>query len=128
MSALVAYFRLSMKGRARSRARRASAYAEPRERMEESKYIEQPYDHSDDHNPVEDRLDRSLHGDEAVNQPEKHSDCDERKNNLDERHSVLLSSRSRRPESENELHSRTRILILYAGVSSLARSRWYARF
>jgi hypothetical protein len=41
---------------------------------------------------------------------------------------VLLSSRSRRPESENELHSRTRILILYAGVSSLARSRWYARF
>ena len=67
--------------------------------MEEPKYIEQPYDHSDNHDPVEDRLDRSLHGDEAVNQPEQHSDGDERENNLDERHSVLLSSRSRRPES-----------------------------
>jgi hypothetical protein len=50
---------------------RLTANADLGEVMEQSKDIQEPHRDSDDHDCIQDRLDRPLHWYEAVNQPKK---------------------------------------------------------
>jgi hypothetical protein len=43
------------------------------ERMKKSKNVQKPQHHSDDHDRIQDRLDRSLHWYEAVDQPKQNT-------------------------------------------------------
>jgi len=45
--------------------------------MKESEYIQEPQDHADDDDSVQDRLDAACHGDETVHQPQKDANDDE---------------------------------------------------
>jgi hypothetical protein len=51
--------------------------AYPREGMNKSKYIQQPEHHYDDYDGVQDRLDASRHGDEAIHQPQQNPNYDQ---------------------------------------------------
>jgi hypothetical protein len=44
--------------------------------MKESKNIQQPQDHGNDHDAVQNGLDLSLHGDEAIHQPQENTHND----------------------------------------------------
>jgi hypothetical protein len=41
--------------------------------VEESKDVQEPQNHGNDHNAVQNRLDLSLHGDEAIHQPQENT-------------------------------------------------------
>jgi hypothetical protein len=45
--------------------------------MKKSKNIQEPQDHGNDHDGVQDRLDGARHGDETVNQPEEYPNHDQ---------------------------------------------------
>jgi hypothetical protein len=51
--------------------------------MEESEDIQDPQDYSDNHYAIQDRLDRSLHGDEAVHQPQEETYYDKNFHHLE---------------------------------------------
>jgi len=54
-----------------------SANVDTREGMKQSKYIQEPQHHADDHDGVQDRLDAAGHWDETIHQPQKHSNYDQ---------------------------------------------------
>jgi hypothetical protein len=39
--------------------------------IQQAEHLQQPYDHCDDHNSVQDLLHRGLHRDEAIHEPQK---------------------------------------------------------
>jgi hypothetical protein len=45
--------------------------------MNQSKYIQEPKHDYDDDDGVQDRLDASRHGDEAIHQPQQNADYDQ---------------------------------------------------
>jgi len=45
--------------------------------MKQSKYIQEPKHHNDDDDPVQDRLDASGHGNEAIHQPQQDTNHDQ---------------------------------------------------
>jgi len=47
------------------------------ERAEKSKNIQQPQNYADDHDPIQDRLDRTCHRNVAINQSEQNTDYDQ---------------------------------------------------
>jgi hypothetical protein len=53
-----------------------SPNADTREGMKQSKYIQEPQHHADDHNRVQDRLDAACHGDETIHQPQEDAHYD----------------------------------------------------
>jgi len=56
--------------------------------MKQSHDIQNPKNHGNDHDRIQYRLDRGLHRDEAVHQPQQDPDYDENFHKLDERHVV----------------------------------------
>src|SRR5580692_5704127 len=58
----------------------------------QSEYLQEPQNHGDHYNAVQDSLDLTLHGNEAVNQPHQHSDHEECKYNGYKRHIVFSFS------------------------------------
>jgi hypothetical protein len=48
-----------------------------RERMEKPKNVQEPQYNTNDHDCIQDRFQRSLHGDETVHQPEQHTHHDQ---------------------------------------------------
>jgi len=52
--------------------------ADSGERVEQSKYVEEPQHHANDHDGVQDRLDTACHGDETIHQPQQDSNYDQR--------------------------------------------------
>jgi hypothetical protein len=61
-----------------------------REGIKQSKHIEKPQDHRDDDNAVQDGLNRSLHRDETIDQPEQNTDNNQDHNYLQQRHKRYL--------------------------------------
>jgi hypothetical protein len=59
--------------------------------MKEAKDIEEPEDHGDDNDAIEDRLDVALHGDEAIHKPKQDAHDDERDYEIDKGHKILFS-------------------------------------
>ena len=59
------------------------------EGMKQSKYIQEPQHHADDHDYVQDRLDAAGHGDETIDQPKENSNYDQSYQDLNERHNLL---------------------------------------
>jgi hypothetical protein len=53
------------------------ANMDPGQRVKESENIQQPQNDGDNHDAVQDGLDRSLHGDEAIHQPQQDTHHDE---------------------------------------------------
>jgi hypothetical protein len=53
-----------------------SANVDPGERMQETKNIQEPYNHDDDHHGIQDRFDRSSHRYVTIYQPEQNTHCD----------------------------------------------------
>jgi hypothetical protein len=49
------------------------ANADPGQRVKQSENIQQPQNHGNDNDAVQDGLDGALHGDEAIHQPQKHT-------------------------------------------------------
>jgi hypothetical protein len=60
--------------------------------VEQAEDVEQPEDHHDGDESVEDGLDAGLHGDETVDEPQQDSDNDESNDDLHERHAAHFSS------------------------------------
>jgi hypothetical protein len=56
---------------------RHSPHVHPREGMEKPKNIQEPQNHENDHDGIQDRLDGSCHRDETVNQPEENPNHDQ---------------------------------------------------
>jgi hypothetical protein len=50
---------------------------DPGKGMKKSKNIQEPQDHDNDRNAIQDRLDGSCHRDETVNQPEENPNHDQ---------------------------------------------------
>src|SRR5450432_2174698 len=48
--------------------------------------VQEPEDHRNHHHDIEDRLDRRLHGDEPVDEPEEHTDDNQGKYHVNEGH------------------------------------------
>src|SRR5690242_8523605 len=59
--------------------------------MHQSKDIQEPHDDHNDHHSIQDRLNRSCHGDETINQPEENSNYDKNHEDLNQRHGLLTS-------------------------------------
>jgi len=51
--------------------------ADAGEGVKQSKYIQEPQHHADDHDCVQDRLDAACHGDEPIHQPQEDSNYDQ---------------------------------------------------
>jgi hypothetical protein len=49
----------------------ASSDVNPPKGMEKSKHVQQPQNHGNHYHAVQDRLDRGLHGNKTVHQPQK---------------------------------------------------------
>src|SRR5450432_1337455 len=60
-----------------------------RERMKQSKYIQEPQHHHNHHDCIQDRLDAPGHRDIAVHQPKEYAHDDQGQQNLNERHSYF---------------------------------------
>jgi hypothetical protein len=45
--------------------------------MKKSEYVQEPQDHGDHYDAIQDRLDRPLHRDEAIDQPEQNTYYDQ---------------------------------------------------
>jgi hypothetical protein len=45
--------------------------------MEKSEYVQEPQDHGDHYDAIQDRLDRPLHRDEAIDQPQQNTYYDQ---------------------------------------------------
>jgi hypothetical protein len=54
-----------------------SPNAYPREVMNQPKDIQEPENHRDDDDGVQNRLDAARHGDEAIHQPQQNADYDQ---------------------------------------------------
>jgi hypothetical protein len=63
----------------------------PGEGLEKSKDIQEPQNHENDHESIQDRLNRPLHRYEAINQPQENTDYDQHHENLNYRHDLLTS-------------------------------------
>ena len=55
----------------------------PGQRMEQSKNIQQPQNHGDHYNAIQNGLDGPLHWDESVHQPQKNTNNDQGFENLE---------------------------------------------
>jgi hypothetical protein len=53
------------------------------QRMEQSKNVQQPQNHCNDYNAIQNGLDRRLHWDESVHQPQKNTYNDQNFENLE---------------------------------------------
>jgi hypothetical protein len=53
-----------------------SSYVDPGKRMNESKNVQEPHNHADHHNSIQDGLDRSCHRYEVIDQPKQNTDRD----------------------------------------------------
>jgi hypothetical protein len=51
--------------------------ADARERVEQSKYVEEPQHDANDDDGIQDRLDTACHGDETIHQPQKDANNDQ---------------------------------------------------
>jgi hypothetical protein len=51
-------------------------YVDPGKRMQESQNIQKPHNHTDHYNSVQDRLDRSSHRYEVIDQPQQNAHDD----------------------------------------------------
>ena len=51
--------------------------ADSGERMKKSEYIQKPQNQANDDDGVQDRLDASCHGDEAIHQPQQNANYDQ---------------------------------------------------
>jgi hypothetical protein len=60
--------------------------------MKESKHIQEPQHHSNDHNGVQDRLDTACHGNEAIHQPQEDANDNQSEYYLKERHAFTFLS------------------------------------
>jgi hypothetical protein len=60
-----------------------------REGIKQSKHIEKPQDHRDDDNAVQDGLNRSLHRDKTIDQPEQNTNNNQDHNYLQQRHKAV---------------------------------------
>jgi hypothetical protein len=61
------------------------------ERVKQTENIQQPENDGNHHDAVEDGLDGSLHGDEAIHQPQKNTHDNENFQDLEQRHDLLPS-------------------------------------
>jgi hypothetical protein len=59
--------------------------------MEKSKDIQEPQNHENDYDSVQDRLDGSRHGYEVINQPKENTNYDQNHAYLNQRHDLLTS-------------------------------------
>ena len=57
--------------------------------MHESKDVQEPHNHHNDHDSIQDRLNGSCHGNETVDQPEENSNYDQNYAYLNQRHDLL---------------------------------------
>jgi hypothetical protein len=58
--------------------------------MKKAKNTQEPQNHENDHDSIQDRLDGSCHGQEAVNQPKENTDHDQNHEYLNQRHNPTL--------------------------------------
>jgi hypothetical protein len=61
--------------------------------VEQSKYVQEPQHHSNDHHCVQDRLDTACHGDETIHQPQKDTNDDQHNYHVNQGHDPPLSLR-----------------------------------
>src|SRR5208283_1435491 len=61
-------------------------HVDTRERVEKTKNVEEPKDHGDDDDGVQDGLDAAGHGDETIHQPQENAHNDQGEQNLNKRH------------------------------------------
>jgi hypothetical protein len=59
--------------------------------MEKSKDIQEPQNHQNDHDSIQDRLNRSCHGYETIDQPEENTHDDQNQEYINQRHDLLTS-------------------------------------
>jgi hypothetical protein len=59
--------------------------------VEESKCVQKPKHHANDHDRVQNRLDAACHGNELVRQPQKDSDNYQHEYHLKKGHALFLS-------------------------------------
>jgi hypothetical protein len=59
--------------------------------MEKSKDIQEPQNHDNDHDGIQDRLDGSCHGYKVIHQPEENAHYDQYHAYLNQRHDLLTS-------------------------------------
>jgi hypothetical protein len=103
-------------------------HANARQRVEQSKYIEEPQHHADDDDCVQDRLNAARHGYETIHQPQQNAHYDQGYENLNERHtfftflSVLLDTSAGIPGVANVLFD----FLSYAGRGDLAEEEGLA--
>ena len=65
---------------------RSNAYSG--QRMDDSKNIQEPNDHADHHNRIQDGLDGARHRNEVIDQPEQNTNSDENHQDLKYRHCI----------------------------------------
>jgi len=75
--------------------------------MKKSEDVQEPQDHADYHDGIQDRLDRPLHRDKVIDQPEQNTHYDQNQQQLKYRHRLLppyfLGRDSARSEELHEL-------------------------
>src|SRR6185437_15423444 len=99
-------------------------YVYPGERVEDAKDIEEPQDHGDHDDAIEDRFYGALHGDEAIHKPEQDAHDDQRDHDIDKRHRFLIPSRRLHTNSAVQAGSAS----LWARITTLRRPRrWCER-
>src|ERR1700722_19769233 len=59
------------------------------EGMKEPEYVQEPQNHADHHDGIQDRLDRSLHRDEIIDQPKQNTHYDQNHQQLDYGHRLI---------------------------------------
>lgn len=64
--------------------------AYPGKGVEDSEDIEEPQHYDDDYDAIEDRFDAALHGDEAIDKPEQYAYNNERDDDMEEGHKILI--------------------------------------
>jgi hypothetical protein len=60
----------------------------PSQGMEQSENIQQPQNHCDDYNPIQNGFDGPLHWDESVHQPQEDTYDNQNFENLEQRHDL----------------------------------------
>jgi len=59
--------------------------------MKEPKHIQEPQDHTNDDDSIQDRFDAPCHGDEPIHQPQQNADRDEDFQELNQGHDLFVS-------------------------------------
>jgi hypothetical protein len=73
-------------------------------RVKDPEDIQQPQNHRDDNNAVQDRVDAGLHGNKPIHTPQQNSNDNQRNDNLGQRHAtlLLLAPYADRPRKESD--------------------------